>query len=172
MYYVLVNEIKPFIGQNYIFFWPKICTYIEPRQSRFLKNTYRQSVVILYKLKHGRQWKLSSTFACNSFFSKRGTFPTKIALSGPSSWEGKNGSQLLVVYSDFSEMFGYNVCRLWRCIHCCSYKLLQFPSVCFSSYACKILTLHAWWTVIQVSHTHPVYCHLKDTDCTRLNWLK
>ena len=36
-------------------------------------------------------------FACNSFFFKWGTFSVKIASCGPStSWEGKNGSQLLV----------------------------------------------------------------------------
>ena len=33
----------------------------------------------------------------------------------------------------------------------------------FLSFACKIWSLCAWWIVefTQVSHTHPVYCHLK-----------
>ena len=41
-----------------------------------------------------------------AFFSKRGTFSTTIALSRPStSWEGKNGSKLLVVYHVLGEIF-------------------------------------------------------------------
>ena len=77
----------------------RICIYLlEPK------------FAILYKLKHGSQWNSTVDLLVIAFFSKRGTYFTKITSCGPStSWEGKNGSQLLVVYFIQGEIFRMRV---------------------------------------------------------------
>ena len=96
-------------------------------------------------------------FLVIAFFSKQGTFSAKIASFEPStSWESKNGSQLLFVYCVLGKIFGQNVHILWRCMRRCSHKLCaQFscklfsnsPSVCFLFFTSKIRSLLAWGIV-------------------------